>query len=199
MVWPVPTVPELAVYVGRPETSFTGYATSALLQATLMFTTLSERTADDYNTIGSDVGMAVADAQLLANSGIMALADWIYLRWPYAQVIANPLQDESIGSYHWSKPIQEMARNAQALEVNAEKTGVEMFDLAMRTLAKRSRANGVFYGQITGFEHYARDDAAEIKWDKKEGRLALVGPADKDKIDFQFFDINAGVFPLDPA
>lgn len=192
MTWPVPTLAELADYTGRPLTSYTSYVNSALLQATMMFTILAELSADDYGGMDPDL-------QQLANMGVMAMADWLYLRWPYQQVLASPLQNETIGSYSYSKPLQEMARNAQAIEVNSEKTGVDMFDLAIRRLAKRSEMNGVFYGQITGFEHYARDDLAKIKWDPREGRLVLVGPADVDKIDMAFFSVNAESFPADPS
>lgn len=192
MTWPVPTLAELAQYTGRPTASYSGYVNSALLQATMMFTILSEQTADDYAGMNPDF-------QLLANMGVMAMADWLYLRWPYAQAIASPLQNETIGSYSYSKPIQEMARNAQAIEVSSEQTGVQMFDLAVRRLAKRQSMNGVFFGQITGFEHTGRDDLAHVKWDPREGRMVLVGPADRDKIDFQFFDVNAESFPADPS
>lgn len=192
MPWPVPTVPELANYTGRPTGSYTGYANSALLQAAIMFTILSELGADDYS------GMP-PDYQLLANMGVMAMADWLYLRWPYQQVMASPLQNEVIGSYSYSKPIQEMARNAQAIEVTSEKTGVDMFDLAIRRLARRSSLAGVFYGQVTGFEHFGRDDQARIKWDPDEGRLILVGPADRDQYDNQMFSISAEMFPADPS
>ena len=90
-MWPVPTIAELADYTGRPVTSYIGYANSALLQATMMFTILSENTVADY------AGMS-ADYQQLANMGVMAMADWLYLRWPYQQVMASPLQNETIGS-----------------------------------------------------------------------------------------------------
>jgi hypothetical protein len=189
---PVPTLPELAEWSGRPEVSYTAYANSALLQATVMFTTLSELTAETYPSL-------TADDQVLAQQGILAMGDYIYLRQPYQQVIAGPMQNETIGSYSYSKPEQEMARNAQALEVTAERTGVDMFDLAIRMLSRRQRANGVFSGQITGFEHFAKDDAAHIKWDKEEQRMVLTGPADRDKYDIQFFDINSQAFPGDPA
>jgi hypothetical protein len=192
VTWPVPTAAELSEYTGRPLVSYTSYVNSALLQATMMFTILSELSADAY------AGMS-ADYQSLANMGIMAMADWLYLRWPYQQVMASPLQNETIGSYSYSKPIQEMARNAQAIEVTSEKTGVDMFDLAIRRLAVRQSLGGVFYGQITGFEHSGRDDLAKIKWDPKENRMVLVGPADVDKIDWQFFDVNAQMFPMDPG
>jgi hypothetical protein len=145
------------------------------------------------------VGMPLADAQLLANSGVMAMADWLYLRWQYQQVIASPLQNETIGSYSYSKPIQEMARNAQAIEVTSEKTGVDMFDLAVRMLAKRTRANGVFYGQISGFEIFARDESARIKFSERHQRWELLGPEDFDQVDLQMFDVNAQAFPQDPG
>jgi hypothetical protein len=192
MPWPVPTVEELSEFSGRPAVSYTSYASSALLQSAVMFTTLAERTAADYGSMS-------ADDQQLANLGVMALADYLYLRWPYQQALANPLQSETIGSYSYSKPVQAQARNAQAIEVNAEKTGVDLFDLAVRMLAKRTRANGVFFGQITGFEHFAKDDTARICWDEKEGRWLLTGPADRDQVDLQFFDINAEMFPSDPS
>jgi hypothetical protein len=92
-----------------------------------------------------------------------------------------------------------MARNAQAIEVTAEKTGVDMFDLAMRMLAKRTRANGVFSGQITGFELFARDESARIKWNEHHQRWELLGPEDSNEVDMQFFAINAEMFPADPA
>jgi hypothetical protein len=192
MTWPVPTPAELSEYTGRPQVSYSSYVNSALLQAAVMFTILSELSADDYPGLS-------ADYQLLANMGIMAMADYLYLRWPYQQVIASPLQNEAIGSYSYSKPIQEMARNAQAIEVSSEKTGVDMFDLAIRRLARRQSLAGVFYGQITGFEHFAKDDLARIKWDPREGRMVLVGPADRDQVDLQFFDVNAQSFPMDPG
>jgi len=192
MTWPVPTLTELSEYTGRPASSYTGYVNSALLQATMMFTVLSELGADDY-------GGLPADFQQLANMGVMAMADYLYLRFPYQQVLANPLQSEAIGSYSYSKPIQEMARNAQAIEVNSEKTGVDMFDLAIRRLARRTAMSGVFFGQITGFEHTAKDDLAYVKWDPRECRMVLVGPADHDQLDQQFFSISGEMFPADPS
>jgi hypothetical protein len=192
MVFPVPTVPELAGYTGRPEVSFTSYASMALLQAAVIFTFLSELSADDY-------GGLTPDQQQLAQFGITAMGDYIYLRQPYAQVIASPMQNETIGSYSYSKPIEEAARNAQAVEVKGEQTGVYMFDLALRVLARRQKLSGVFYGQITGFEHFGKDDGARVMWDENEQRLVLLGPADRDKVDFQFFDINAEMFPADPG
>lgn len=193
MTWPVPTPAELAEYTGRPLVSYTSYVNSALLQATMMFTILAERTADDY------AGMQ-PDLQSLANMGVMAMADYLYLRWPYAQALASPMQSETIGSYSYSKPVEQMARNAQAIEVTSEKTGVDMFDLALRRLARRREMNGVFFGQITGFEKRARSDETWIHLDEESGRMELVGPADRDQYDFPMgYSINAESFPADPA
>lgn len=192
MAWPVPTVEELSEFSGRPAVSYTSYVNSALLQAAVMFTTLAERTAADYGAMNPD-------DQQLANLGVMALADYLYLRWPYQQVLANPLQNEMIGSYSYSKPVQAQARNAQAIEVNADKTGVDLFDLAVRMLAKRTRASGVFFGQISGFEMLARSDETRIRWDEEHARWFLEGPADRDQVDMQFFSISSEAFPADPG
>ncbi len=191
MPWPVPTLEQVAEFSGRAAVSYTAYINSAALQAAVLFTTLTERGAGEYGALSPD-------DQLLANLGVQAMADYIYLRFPYQQLLASPLQSEEIGSYSYSKPIQAQARNAQAIEVNADKTGVDMFDLAVRMLAKRRRANGVFSGQITGFEHFGKDDQAKIMQDEC-GQLMLVGPADFNQVDLQFFDINAEMFPSDPG
>lgn len=192
MTWPVPTPAELAEYTGRPLASYTSYVNSALLQSAMMFTVLAERSADDY------AGMQ-PDFQQLANFGVMAMADYLYLRWPYQQVLASPLQSEEIGSYSYSKPVQEMARNAQAIEVTSEQTGVQMFDLAVRRLGRRRAMTGVFYGQVTGFEKRARSDETWIHFDEETGRLELVGPADRDQYDMNFFSISSESFPADPS
>lgn len=192
MTWPVPTAAELADFSGRPLASYTSYVNSALLQAALMFTVMAELSADDY------AGMA-PDFQLLANMGIMAMGDYIYLRFPYQQVLANPLESESIGSYSYAKPDQEIARNAQAIEVKAEQTGIQLFDLAVRRLAKRQALAGVFFGQITGFEKRARSDEVWIHFDEHTQRTELVGPADHDQFDTNMFSISAESFPADPG
>jgi hypothetical protein len=58
---------------------------SASLQATLQFTIATRADAGRLRRL-------VADDQLLAQQGIIAMADWIYLRQPYQSVIAGPLQ-----------------------------------------------------------------------------------------------------------
>jgi hypothetical protein len=192
-MWPLPSVNDLSGFSGRPAVSYTSYVNSALLQAALMFTYLAERNQDDFGSMS-------ADDQQLANTGVMAMADYLYLRWPYQQVLASPLQSETIGSYTYQKPFQEMARNAQAMEVFAERTGVDLFDLAVRMLAKRTKANGVYFGQISGFERFnERYDGVGIHWDSDEQRMVLVGPSDRDQLEMVMFDINAPIFPSDPG
>lgn len=190
MAWPLPSVADLAAFSGRPEVSYTSYVNSALLQAALMFTVMTERTAEEHDSMSPD-------DQQLADYGVMAMADYIYLRQPYQQIMAAPLQSETIGSYTYAKPFQEIARNAQAMEVTAERTGVDLFDLAVRMLAKRTRANGVFSGAITGFEYAGRDDQARVRWDEERGGWRLEGPADRDQLELQLFDINAETFSHD--
>lgn len=193
MTWPVPTPAELAGFSGRPQASYTSYVNSALLQATMMFTILTELSADDYAGMNPDF-------QQLASMGVMAMADWLYLRFPYQQVIASPLASEEIGSYEYNKPLQEAARNAQAVEVTNEQTGVPMFDLAVRRLARRQSLGGLYFGQITGFEKHARSDEVRIEFDQKAGRLVLVGPADRDQYDFPVgYSVSAEAFPADPS
>jgi hypothetical protein len=190
MPWPVPTLEQVAEFSGRAAVSYTAYINSAALQAAVLFTTLTERGASEYGALSPD-------DQLLADLGVQAMADYIYLRFPYQQLLASPLQSEEIGSYSYSKPLQAQARNAQAIEVSADKTGVDMFDLAVRMLSRRRRANGVFSGQITGFERFAEDDSVRLRWSDDEQQWFLEGPADRDQLDLQFFDRNSEVFPSD--
>ena len=110
------------------------------------------------------------------------------------------MMSENIGSYSYSKPIQEMARNAAALEVTGEATGVVLFDLAVQMLAKRSLAGGVYSGAISVFEKPRdKDDRAQLKLctDPETGQLVVLGPADMNQIDFPVFDINSEMFPHD--
>lgn len=188
---PLPSVADLAAFSGRPESSYSSYASSAILQAALLMTIQSENDITDYNSFNS------TDQQLIL-MGIKAMADYIYLRQPYQAVIASPLMNETVGSYSYSKAQQEVARNAAALEVTAERTGVQWYDLAMQMLGKRQRAGGVFFGEIQVFEHHNRTDQAELVWSQKDGKTFLAGPADHNKLDMPF-DINAPMFPQDPG
>lgn len=211
MSYPVPQISDLADFSGRPVNSYSQFATSALIQATVMFATVTEII---------DPTQLSADDQKLALLGVCAMADFIYLRQPYQQVIANPMQNETIGSYNYSKPMAEMARNAQAMEVQSEALGVPLYDLAVRMLAARTRAGGVFTGGVTIFErtgrihgtgrfgtgpHHHGDELAVrfdgaglfCTWDGEGNRWQLKGPDEFNLVDFQRLDFNSELFPHD--
>lgn len=195
-MFPVPTLGELAAWSGRAESSYTGYADSALLQATLIFTTVTELTADSWGGLSPD-------DQLLATNGIMAYADYIYLRQPYQQILASPMESETIGSYTYSKPFPVEARNVQAMELSLglQATGIVMWDLAVQMLSLRSRAAGIFYGQIEVFENirHRTDQVLFMRTDRETGQRVLLGPADVDQIEAPFLAVNAENFPVDPS
>jgi hypothetical protein len=188
----LPAISDLASFSGRPESSYTTYGNAAILQAVIQFQTVTELQPADMAALET----SVPEDYQLAFLGILALADWIYLRQPYQAAIATPLMSETIGSYSYAKAQAEMARNAAALEVTGEAVGIPIYDLAVRMLAKRTRAGGVFSGAMTVFEHTKRDDEVEIRW--RDGRMVLEGPADRDEYDAPFM-INGQSFPMDPG
>ena len=190
---PLPTAADVANFSGRPESSYTAFINSAILQAALMMTTVTELQISDFDQL-------TADDQLLCQTGIQAMADYIYLRQPYQQVIASPLMNESIGSYSYGKAMQEVARNAAALEVTGERSGVTMYDLAVQMLAKRTRAGGVYSDAISVFDsdHNPDLDQAQIMIRTSDGRRVLFGPGDFNQFDAPF-DVNSQMFPMDPG
>ncbi len=191
----LPSVADLAEFSGRPETSYTKFANAAILQATLMFQTVTELQPADMVTMQS----AVPEDYKLAILGILSMADYIYLRQPYQSPIATPFISEHIGSYSYSKAAQEIARNAAALEVAGEAVGVTFYDLAVRMLAKRTRAGGVYSGSINVFDEGDESEAQLVVRDS-DGRMCVIGPADRDKFNlFAGLDINAESFPHDPG
>jgi hypothetical protein len=196
-VIPVPTLLQLASFSGRDESSYTGYAESALIQACLQFTILTEISADDFSSLA-------ADDMLLATQGILAYADYIYLQFPYQQVQASPLEGETIGSYTYSKPPPVEMRNVQAQELGVTMTGVHLWDLALQYLSKRQRAAGVFYGEVRVFDRDGYDPTAVtmVRRNRETGELELLGPMDLGRLDVPMLgvpDINAENFPMDPG
>ena len=188
---PIPSVGDLAGFTGQPEQTYGAYATSALTQAALMLTINAELDTSDFDGFNPD------DQQMVLN-GIMAMADWMYLRQPYRQIIASPLTNETIGSYSYSKAQQQVARNAAAVELSAEVTGVMWYDMAFRFLAKRTRTAGVFSGGITVFEEGSKVDRAMLLIRECDGRRVIVGPEEINVGNLPF-DINAPMFPQDPG
>lgn len=128
----VPTTDELATFTGRPVGSFTGFATQALLQATLMFTVLTKLT--DYP---DDPDMAQ-----LAKNAIMEMADRLQLEQPFQSIAAGPFQSETIGSYSYSRITATSTKASQGL-----KTGLFWWDLAISELSIASQ-NVAEHGSI---------------------------------------------------
>lgn len=193
---PIPTVLALAQFSGRPESDYTGYAESALIQACIEFVTVTEITADDWSS-----GFLSSDDMLLATQGILARADWYYLRQPYQSVLASPLEGETIGSYTYSKPPPVEMRNVQAQELGVSMTGISLWDLAIQYLSKRTRAAGVFSGQVRVFDVERKDPlgVTMIRRNNETGELELLGPADFDREQAPFLAISGEVFPSDPG
>ncbi len=197
---PIPTVAQLAQFSGRPEVSYTSYATSALIQSAIIFTTVTEL---NYGN-SSDFANLNSDDQQLCTYAILAYADWVHLKQPYQQMRANPAMEETIGQYSYSKPPPVQVRNVQAQELGVGSTGVELWDTAVQYLSKRTRAGGVFFGQLSCFDHPG--DSADramgvvLRHDKRTGELVLLGPGDFNQIDFPGFgpDVNSQAFPSDP-
>lgn len=194
-------MPQLAAFSGRPEASYTAYANSALIQAAIIFTTITE--LNWGNT--ADFSSLNADDQLLCQYGIMAYADQLYLKQPYQQMMASPAMSETIGGYTYSKPPPIQVRNVAAQELGVGSTGIELWDSAIQYLSKRTRANGVFFGQLECFErtNNSADRFAGIvlREDCRTGQRVILGPADFNQLDIPGFGIgiNAEAFPGDPG
>jgi hypothetical protein len=204
-MYPVPAVADLALFSGRDQATYTSYANSALLQATIRFTFLTEVT-DPASFTGYNQ-LSQTDQQQLALNGICSLADSIYLQFPYQQVIASPLNSETVGSTNFQKTMSmggggSMSRMAPAaLELSMATTGIPLFDMAVQLLSLRTIASGVFSGGVTAFEEGERRSKHSIgAWvEDKCGRMYVLGPEDRDNIDFPGFDTNAQSFPSDPG
>jgi hypothetical protein len=92
-------------------------------------------------------------------------------------------------------------RNLQAQELGSSSTGVTLWDLATQYLSKRTRAAGVYSGQIVGFERLnadARYSVTAIRRNCDTGQYELLGPEDFDREQIPF-SISGEVFPMDPA
>lgn len=115
-----PTTAELAVFTGRPSSSFTDFADQALAQATLMFQIVTKLTElpDD------------PDLLQLAKNAILEMADRLLLEQPYQAVKAKPFQTETIGSYSYSR-VTQTATKVQ----NGLKTGLFWWDIAVDELS----------------------------------------------------------------
>lgn len=171
---PVPTISYLALFTGRAEDTFSTYADQALIQATLLFSTITKR--EDFPDDD--------DQQSLAVNAILEMADRIYLEQPYATVRASPYNSESIGSYSYSKGTT--AYKAK----NHEPTGLFWWELAVEELSLVDRSL-VTSGAVTVF------DNDSMYTDDITSRKTVLGPADMCMPDIPY-DVNAEKYPRDP-
>lgn len=148
---PVPTVDYLAQFTGRPVSSFTPFADTALVQATLLFSTITQRT--EYPTD--------EDGEQLAINAILEMAERLILEKPYAEQKARPFSSETIGSYSYSKTAQSAK--------NGENTGLLWWDLAIDHLSLAG-SSIVASGAVGAFE---REDVAT----DSDGDRTILGPA----------------------
>lgn len=201
-MYPVPTIAELSAFSGRDQATYTGYANSALLQATMRFTFLTE-ISDPSQVTGWNT-LTVADMQQLALNAICALADSIYLQFPYQQAMASPLNSETLGSYSFQKSAQmgsggSMSRMAPAaLELSMDTTGIPLFDMAVQIMALRTITSGVWSGGVTVFENGERKRRMGAFVEDRDGRRHVLGPEDFDNVE-GLFSVNSQVFPMDPG
>jgi hypothetical protein len=150
---PVPTLSQLSTFTGRSTDTFGPFASSALAQATLLFTLRTRRTE-----LPTD-----PDQAMLATYAILQMADRIYLEQPNAQTLASPYQSETIGSYSYSKG--STAAKAQ----DGISTGLYWWDLAMDLLTDPG-SSSVMFGAVEVFGTEIIDDG--------QGNRFVPGPAD---------------------
>lgn len=150
----VPTAADLAMFTGRPANTFSGFASQALAQATLMFQVVTQ--LQDYPD----------DPQLhqLALNAILEMADRLLLEQPFAEVSTRPFQSETIGSYTYSRSTATTAKVQ-----NGSKTGLWWWDVAVDELAAPG-ALITAHGSIKVSNSDLRADA--------EGGLHVISPAD---------------------
>jgi hypothetical protein len=203
-MYPVPSISDLAAWSGRDEATYTSYANSALMQAVIRYMFVTE--VSDPSQIMGYGAIAAADMVTMVTQGILALADQIYLQFPYQQVNASPLNSETIGSYTYQKSMQtggggSMSKLAPAaMELSMEKTGITLFDLATQWTALRTFAGGVFHEGMSVFEDGERSGrmGAALYIEDDNGRRTILGPEDHNRMAMPF-DVNSQSFPMDPG
>jgi hypothetical protein len=172
--YPTFTAVDLSDFSGRPEASYTPFATQALKQATLLF-----KLATCLTSWPTD-----PDSAELASYAIISIADALVLTQPYQLTHASPFQSESIGSYSYSKMV---LRYRQSIE-NGSPVGVTWFDLAVQKLGicelgGLNGGGGVASDSIGVFEE---DGTFGTKDGDDSGKRYLLGPAQVDNQDDPF-------------
>lgn len=198
MSYPTFAAQDVADFSGRDIASYpVPFTTMALHQAALIFKLATGISDALYPTD--------TDAAQIARYGILGLADELVLQQPYQQVIASPLNAESIGSYHYTKTLSRAntAANAAANQGNpfakaaraaimGSNTGCMWFDIAVNTIGIKNQARGQFLnGGIEIMEH----DAHMVSASGLNRRM--LSPSDLNLFDFSMGAIAA--LGWDPA
>lgn len=128
-----PTVTEMAAFTGRPEAMLGDFAPQAILQATLMFSQLTELSEypDD------------PDLTQLAKFAILEMADRILLEQPYAETRSGPFQTETIGSYSYSK----ITATSKSPTAGSRTSGLFWWETALDLLAAKG-ISGLAHGSV---------------------------------------------------
>jgi hypothetical protein len=168
----------------------------ALHQAALLFKIATGISDDLYPTD--------PDAAQIARYGIIALADELILQQPFQQIVASPINSESIGSYHYMKSYSRSVSTASLkLQGNTfakmtrsaimgSVTGCMWFDIAVDTLGLKNSARGQFLnGGIEIMEH----DAPLVTAQGLNRRM--LSPSDLNLFDFSMGGL--GGIGWDPA
>lgn len=160
--YPAYTVTDLAGFSGRDVSTYenTGYATTAIAQAQLLF----KLGTCQPNVWPDDPTMAE-----LARMAVLSMADSIYIVQPFQKVLANPFSSESIGSYSYSK--------VAGAVMGGLPTGITWFDLAVSKLSVCDLNDGIpIGGGIESFEWDGDFTAGAIP-----NNVRLLGPSDLNK------------------
>ena len=155
--YPIITKQDVADFSGRPVASYAPYVDTAIRQALLLFklgTCLANLPDDE-------------DKRELATFAILAMADELTLQQKYAETKANPFSSETIGSYSYSKKVQNDVKKGQ-------ETGVMWFDMALSQLSVCDKLDGV--PNSGGINIFDRD--GEL-FNQNDGYSDFVGPNDK--------------------
>jgi hypothetical protein len=116
--YPTLAAKDVADYSGREADTYLDFIEQAVKQATLLF-----KIGTCLKSFPDDPGHAE-----LATYGILAMADAIYLAQPYQAVLSNPFNNETIGSYSYSKLTSAIS--------NSLPTGITFFDMALQLLGQ---------------------------------------------------------------
>lgn len=157
----VPTVEDLANFSGRDESSYDLFVEETLRQATLLFELST--CIESFPSFGS------VDYELCQNA-ILEMADRLYLGQMYAKAKASPFQSETIGSYSYSKAMQQISSGLP--------TGLLWFDMAIQKLGVCTHLPGVESSSTSIFE----DDGI---YTTDSGKRFLPGPEGKNRNVFE--------------